>query len=672
MGTEDLLGQLQAYALTKRNPTIELGQFLRTLPLEKQDLKQVESGVKELAFKGAFALQAEDGRLLSVSIPDLPLLALVEEYRRLVQDPARPFPREETAPIPVPPSELVTMDVKGQLGELFDEKQSDSPAIVKLIFPEGIPSLLVPRSCGRSEMVDAAVVRVSRYLQEMKNSAYAESKLSTLLRGSEVVARQALEDLALRPRKSVATILVPTEFSFRFWNHLANVLIQDTGRKSELTEIDKGVLQSAYIVIYTVFHQKGVAQREQERAADKKALEQQVRRAPFVFGYQDMYQLRDDKGVTYSSKHSREFIHEFLSEYIQKKDDARLPYLLRLHHAPTSRDYFVQRDILVPVFLKKLTDAADTLRIDYVKEWVDQLRQDRDPPVTKTDPLFRKDLEARVRDGFPVLAALANGPILNAVLQSTEMDEETRQEASRCFNARGMLRPMTALLGLTRVRLLREARSYLPFWQTTPIIRGIARFLRRLFRGRREDADSLAPFGALVDGRTADGRTADGRTSAASSKAAAGAPSSGTPAAGTPRALEDAPEPALPRGTRGDAGRASTDRQSLQLYQRSIRALISAYVPPEKKVELVLAELIEKWNPLLEPAPKQDLVKDVNALVQDFVRPIRRDFILKPPDLKRVRLLAEQLSASKSLARIRKREPLLRYLELYMLRTLLG
>jgi hypothetical protein len=122
----------------------------------------------------------------------------------------------------------------------------------------------------------------------------------------------------------------------------------------------------------------------------------------------------------------------------------------------------------------------------------------------------------------------------------------------------------------------------------------------------------------------------------------------------------------------GSGARAATNRQSLQLYQKSIRALIAAYVPAEKKVESVLAELIEKWNPLLEAAPKQDLVQDVNALVQDFVRPIRRDFVLKPPDLKRVRALAEQLSSSKSLGKIRKREPLLRYLELYMLKTLLG
>ena len=99
---------------------------------------------------------------------------------------------------------------------------------------------------------------------------------------------------------------------------------------------------------------------------------------------------------------------------------------------------------------------------------------------------------------------------------------------------------------------------------------------------------------------------------------------------------------------------------------------MTAILPAEGRVDVVLADLAEKWNTLLEPGPKQDLLRDVNALVQDFVRPIRRDFIAKPPDISRVTALAEQLAASRSLAKIGNRDPLVRYIRLYMLRTLLG
>jgi hypothetical protein len=286
----------------------------------------------------------------------------------------------------------------------------------------------------------------------------------------------------------------------------------------------------------------------------------------------------------------------------------------------------------VPVFLKKITDASDTLRVEYVKDWVNQMRRGRTPPVTQGDGAFRKDLESRIRDDFPTLAALANGPILLAVIRGCPLDQDTREELSRCFRSAGVLKPMPALLGLSRARLLREARSYLPFWQTTPVIRGIARLLRLLFRGLNEEGQRRAHDASPRDRRESPRTTAPG-----------------------------------PGSTR-----AAAEKLALQRYQNSIRALISSFVPPGKKLDAVLADLAEKWNPLLEPVSKQNLVRDVNALVQDFVRPIRRDFMAQPPDLARITSLAEELSASRSLAGIRNRAPLVLYIRLYMARTLLG
>jgi hypothetical protein len=93
-------------------------------------------------------------------------------------------------------------------------------------------------------------------------------------------------------------------------------------------------------------------------------------------------------------------------------------------------------------------------------------------------------------------------------------------------------------------------------------------------------------------------------------------------------------------------------------------------VPAGRTIDGTLAELTEKWNPLLAADQKRNLVQDVNALVRDFLRPIRRSFLVRPPDLKRIHALAEQLSASKSLEKIKKKDPLKRYLELYMIRCL--
>jgi hypothetical protein len=112
------------------------------------------------------------------------------------------------------------------------------------------------------------------------------------------------------------------------------------------------------------------------------------------------------------------------------------------------------------------------------------------------------------------------------------------------------------------------------------------------------------------------------------------------------------------------------DKASLFRYRSSIQALVSQYLSEGKTVDATLGELAEKWNPLLATEQKKNLVEDVNALVRDFLRPIRRSLLTRPPDMTRIRSLAEQLLKSKSLAQIKKRDILLRYLEMYMLRSL--
>ena len=101
-----------------------------------------------------------------------------------------------------------------------------------------------------------------------------------------------------------------------------------------------------------------------------------------------------------------------------------------------------------------------------------------------------------------------------------------------------------------------------------------------------------------------------------------------------------------------------------------MQSLVAQYVPRGSTIDATLAELAERWNPLYAPDQKRDLEEDVNALVRDYLRPIRRSFLVRPPDMKRIHALAEQLSTSKSLAQIKKLEPLMRYIELYMIRCL--
>jgi hypothetical protein len=632
MLAKDLLPLLQGFALRAKSATIDLRQFAASLPKGQVQPGEVEAAFAELPDFTVVSMDANKPRI--VTLPDFPGLALAEEYRRISVEPLRPFPREETVPVPFTSSSLIAADVKAQLGALLETSAPGMKGIVRLQFPDGLDPLVVPHECVGAELIEAAVAKIGRYLQEGKNSAYAETKLVGALRGSEVSVRQWMEDVTMRPKKAAASVLDPTEFSFRFWTHLSNLVLQDLRAKQEKTDQDQGVCQSAFIVGYAVFHKKGAVQREKEWADDRKSLEAQVRKPPFVFGFQDLYLLKDDKGAMYVTKHSRDFIHSFLNEKTRRTGDESVPQIVRVHAAEQKKEYFIQRDFLVPVFLKKLGECSEILRKQYLDEWTAELREDRTPVVAKTDAAFRRDVDVRVKKGFPLLTALSNGSLLYLAGEGTRTSDQARDELEKCFAVENILRPFDELLGLSRVPLLKNARMYLPFWMTVPVLSAILRLFRRLFTGSRrvEQAEE------------------------AQARAASGA---------GPAAPEDA------AGTDADVDPKKVQNRENQLrYKRSVQSLISQYVPRGSTIDSTLSELADRWNPLYAAAQKKNLVEDVNSLVRDYLRPIRKSFLVRPTDLKRIHSLAEQLSASKSLSQIKKRDQLLRYIELYMVRCL--
>jgi hypothetical protein len=634
MLAQELLVLLRNFALRNRSATVDLRQFLAAMPRGHAQPAEVDAAVAELAEKSELVVSVEDGKPRIVSLSDFHVTALVDAYRQLSMDAAHPFPKEETAPVPVPPGQLIRADVKSQLGALLDTSGPGMKGIVKLEFPEGVDSLIVPQECVGTDLIDVAVAKISRYLQDGKNASYSESKLAGLMRGSAPLVHQSMEDLVARPKKAANSVLSPSDFSFRFWTHLSNLILQDIRAKSEKTDLDHGACQSAYVLGYAVFHKKGTVQREQEWAADRKNLEQMVRKPPFVFAFQDLYDMKDEKGVTYVKKHGQDFIHGFLKEKTKQAGEEAIPFLVRVHAAAQKKDYFLQRDFIVPVFLKKLGEATEEIRTAYVQEWTEELRQDRTPAISKSDALFRRDAETRVKQGYPLLSALSNGNLLFAAGEVTKVTDEAKAELARCFAVENILRPFDELMGLSRVSLLKNARLYLPFWMTVPVLSGVLRIFRRLSRGGKGERKVESPK------KPAAARLAQGETAKVAQTEAA------------------------------EAVKNTHTKSDLLAYRRSIQVLLSQYVPKGRTVDATLSELSEKWNPLYAAEQKQNLVEDVNSLVRDFLRPVRRSFLARPPDLKRIHALAEQLSASRSLAKIKKKDILMRYIELYMIRCL--
>ena len=78
------------------------------------------------------------------------------------------------------------------------------------------------------------------------------------------------------------------------------------------------------------------------------------------------------------------------------------------------------------------------------------------------------------------------------------------------------------------------------------------------------------------------------------------------------------------------------NKEALNRFRNNVRLLICQDLPEALSIDETLAGLAEKRNPLFDRKARQDLVKDVNALVRDFIRAIRKSFLTNPPNLTRI------------------------------------
>ena len=276
MEASSLYEHLRAFAVAQKNARFEFASFLQArlregeavVPGSRQAVEMV-AALQELERKGKCTLSYERNAVKTVAVARFAEMLLAAEYRAIRDDVHRPFPREETLGAALPSQDVLSIDVKKDYVGVLAAPEPPAQPIARILFPEGSAPLLAPSTILGSHLIEAAVARIGLYLQDAKNGAYAENKLAALLKGSDALLQQTLDGLVQQTQKAVMTVLSPNEFTFRFWTHLGNIVLQDYRKKNEKTAEDNACCQSAYLIGYYIFHQKGRLAREQERETDR-------------------------------------------------------------------------------------------------------------------------------------------------------------------------------------------------------------------------------------------------------------------------------------------------------------------------------------------------------------------------------------------------------------------
>ena len=601
-----------------------------------------------LAEEGRCSLELSGDAISIIHFPQIFYELIKKAYQELEQNPELPFPTEDTIGVPVPSNLVSAINIKTDFvdalvstAEQGEEAEGNKPQILRLVFPENINSMIVTSNLIRKKLMEYAVYKMRSYLSSRNNAGYAQRKLLPALKGNDHILRESINAIVMRPGKAINSILDPSDFSFRFWAHFVNLVIQEYREKKDMAPEEYAICQAAYLLSFYNVYYKGQVQRANEKIAVLKMFETSIRKAPFAFTLKDLYGLKDKKGLPLIRKSTRDVFIEFLENKTKTDSYKNLPELLRIKTV-NRKEYYIHRDLLVPLFIKKMYETAEEIKAHYRDDWEQKLKQGKRTLVMTDDREFARDLQATAKERAPLFSALLNFNLLFLAREETKVSFEQVEEINRCFDEKQTrLKSLQQILGLNRKELFDKAKLHLPLWERIAILKPLLsffqNFLHKIRRNRRESMQKSEKRNARVPARPVAKKT-------------------------MARSVSD-------RDTNGKmAVSVKTDQRAA--FRKAVQALKVRFIGRDKTIPQRLDELIEKWNPLFDPQARQDLVEDVNAMIRDYLRGLKRALKGRPPNAERIQGLAEKLAFNPSFERIKKKEYFTRYIEVYMIKLL--
>jgi hypothetical protein len=624
---------------------VNLGRFLLNFPqleeLAQRTELQLSMHLRALAERDLCRLEYDGPEIVGILFPGFFPEVVRKAFGLVEQRPQEPFPNEKGLGLKIPDDLVLDVDLKTQFVNLLANPRPEAPEVLRLGFPDALPQVLVTTDLMKAKLLETSLAKLREYLSNRNNAGYVMHRLLPALRGNEHVLRDTLNAIITRSGRALTSLTEPSDFSFRFWAHFANLVVQDYRERTDRNADETGYCQAAYLAGFYNVYFRGRIQSESEKTTVLKRFELQFRKAPYAYSLRDLYGVKDEKGLPLIRSSTQDVFLKFLEERTRLEGQKGLPELVRLKTAG-GLEYLLARELIVPFFLKRLYDRRDQVREHYIDAWSEAIREGRRLAAMRNDQEYARDLDAMLRGLDPLLHALLNYSMLFLAREHAKLNVEQQRELGRCLDeVQGRIAPLEEVLGLPRKQLLEDARLRVPVWQRYPLFKKLVNWLRGLFQGSGSRAERR-------------GRKEEERSAAAAAKG---------PAAGR----------RVPPGEKEEAGTtvaSPVSARQLAVYRNAVQNLKVQFVGRDKTVPERLGELAEKWNPLYDPKARTDLVEDVNAMIRDYLRSLRRGFRLKPPDASRLQALAAQVSQNQAFDRIKRKDLFLRYIEVYMIKVL--
>ena len=618
-----------------------------------------------LESEGRVSLSYEDSRIVGVYYAEYYPRLITSAYEKMRERISDPFPSEESLGITIPNELIAPVNVSTDFLDWMGATDRSEDTVLRLMFPEDLQSIVATLGVVKHSLAAMALQKIRDYLRNKRNAGYMHSKLRAVFRNRDVALKESLNKILTTPDDSLKTVYHPSEFTFHFWTSLSSAIIKEFGQKQETQQEEVDYCRAAYLIgYYNVFY-KGMEQRKKDVDAALKTVDAKLRKEPYAYRLSDIRSFTDSKGVPLVKRCPRNQIDSYIQEKLLPPDNTQMPELIRTRSAD-GNDYYIRKESVFKIVFPGIRDASEVFENELSEKWTAALRRNEQLKEMQDDTAFEHVLTTMMKERKPLLYGLLRYDLLHLTATEQKLYGSAQEELDRMLDRKKQrIHPLSVVLDIDRRKLLSDARLRLPFWQALPVLRGIFAWLKRLFLG--EPSPRKKRKAARKQQRHA------GEAAGASS-GAGGAHRGGRDSGDgelTGFAGEAVESTAVRFGDRPNGARGGEQAKGTSPdVKRAAQRLQEEYLSPGGNVDTTLEELAERWNPLLDPVAQQNLVEDVNSLVRDFIRKRKTVFRSSPPTRARVQQMAAQLAQNSALAEIKRKEPLRRYLELYMLRIL--
>ncbi len=639
---------IKVLVIKRNNPLINYTFFMDQLTSwfesnrEQVELRNAEDFrlsaipvLKKMEAEGSCTINYESARISSFQIHKYYRQLIMKYYKNLEDRPDIPFPDLRSFSFTIDTNWIMVFSIQGNFMDIMNFPEAEKGKVAIIEFQEGISDIVVPPEIIKTTFFDLVLKKIHLYIQNQNNYAYLGRYLRKAFEGNEMAVKTMMESMLNGPSNFRDHIRKPADFAFKFFSFMCNKVLKDLADKNDKTASDIYTYQSMSMLRAFITHGRALVQQDVQKKNDLKDLAVKVKNPPLIFSSSEMYEITDNAGKPYSAKYSREFVTEFIKTATIVKEGEDLPYLVKVS-VDSKKDYYIQRDMVPQVFLKKLIENSKEIREKYFQEWCEILRKFKKNREMQHDSDFIDSLTALVKADYKLLNALLNPGLIFLANKTDKTNSRIKMSVDSCFSEPGKFKQMDVLLGIDRQDLLRQVKASLPIQYSLPVFGRLIAALSALFMGKKKEGSGYPQQG-------------------------------GSGASPADEVFQEFGE-----GSREAASKQQSGDKIVQApgYQEAVKTLKGKFLKGDKALNPTLDELAEKWNPLYDKTARANLVEDINSLVRDFIRKKKKLMLRYPPDVKRIASLTDDLVNKTSKIGIKKKEPFRNYIELYIIKLL--